>query len=98
MVSLERTVGRAGRSYERFDGRGKGYDIVRYAVDPSTGLVGGERIGHAVKVIDHWGRHQGWIVLDLDSGEVILGAGDSTRIGRGLDDALFMFEQEIAPR
>lgn len=69
----------------RFLERGPGYDLV-FADDQT-----GQRVGHAVQVIDHWSRPQGWIVVDSETGETIFGAGDSTRIGKQLENCVYLY-------
>lgn len=84
---------RCGSKYERFPGRGRGYDIIVY--DDGTGHSGGLVVGHAVQAIDRWGRLQGWVVLDYHTGETIFGLGDSTIIGRGLSDCLYLYAAKL---
>lgn len=53
-------------------------------------------VGYACQVADHHGKNQGWIIRNSE-GEVIFGLGASTKLGKGLDDCLFMFARTITP-
>lgn len=50
--------------------------------------------GYAHQVVDNWGRKRGWVIRN-SAGVVILGSGQSTKIGNGLGDACFMFEKAL---
>lgn len=66
-------------------------------VGPRTGYAiidgddGDKVIGFAVRADRGWG----WAILHPETGECILGLGDSTKVGHGLGDALWVFEQKF---
>lgn len=84
-------IGRKGnKRFTRFPERGAGYDV--WAYDERNGRQ--YIVGHAVPC--RGGR--GWYIVDVETNEVILGAGTSTKIGYGLGDACFMLAEQLLAR
>lgn len=75
-----------------------GYLVTVMLVDERGIYLGGPTptVGYAVKA--HRGRvptcQGGWIVVDT-AGEVLLGLGQSTKIGEGLGDCLYMLARHL---
>lgn len=90
-------VSRNGRSYERFPGRGKGYDIVAYNAE-TLAPHGEGPIGHATRSLYHdgtpvKGTAASWVVWDYTTGEILVSSADVN--GPALNDALFSLERKL---
>ena len=72
-----------------------GYTVLAEREPDPDGRVERWTAGFITQVTDNWGRKRGWIVLDTDTGVTIFGAGESTRIGNGLGDCLYLFADRL---